>query len=179
MPIDNAAISLTSREQLLSIIQAQTDIFRLRMNASQAITRLCELAQELTYAQGAVVEMIENDELVYTHATGSASAQIGQRLKLISSLSGICISTHSILMSQDTLNDPRVDQQACRKLNIRSMLVAPLEYDDEVIGVLKVYSPATDTFDEVDVQLLGLSASIIVIAINAMPEAINASFPII
>ncbi len=59
----------------------------------------------------------------------------------------------------------RVDADGCERVGLRSMLVVPLQTDGQLVGVLKVFSAKTHAFDDVDVQILQLSASVIGAAI--------------
>ncbi|WP_088329465.1 GAF domain-containing protein [Lacimicrobium sp. SS2-24] len=157
--------SLLTKQQLLLVIAAQTDIIRKHLDAQGAMERMAELATELTFASGAVVEMVEGDEMVYVAATGKARENIGLRLKAAASLSGLCIKKGQVLNCKDSDNDSRVDAEACKKVGLRSMLVVPLRTDGALVGVLKVFSSKTEAFDDVDVQVLELVASIISAAI--------------
>ena len=47
-------------------------------------------------------------------------------IQLASSLSGLCVQQRDVLISQDCVQDPRVDQAAALKVNARSMVVTPL-----------------------------------------------------
>ena len=52
----------------------------------------------------------------------------------------MCIEQRETLYCQDSETDPRVNREACRRVGLRSMAVVPLFYEEEVIGVLKIYS---------------------------------------
>jgi diguanylate cyclase (GGDEF)-like protein len=66
-----------------------------------------------------------------------------------------------VLRSDDTADDPRVDAEACRRVNARSMLCVPLVHRDETVGVLKVYSPQANNFDDGDVETLELLSDLV------------------
>jgi diguanylate cyclase (GGDEF)-like protein len=80
---------------------------------------------------------------------------------MATSLSGLCVKEGRVLRSDDTDDDPRVDAEACRRVNARSMLCVPLIHNDETVGVLKVYSPETNNFNEGDVETLELLSGLI------------------
>jgi L-methionine (R)-S-oxide reductase len=157
--------SLLTKQQLMSVISAQTEIIRKHLSAKQIMERMAELASDLTFASGGVVEMVEGDEMVYVAATGMARNNIGLRLNANTSLSGLCIQKNQVLNCKDADTDSRVDAGACEKVGLNSMLVVPLHSDDRLVGVLKVFSAKTNAFDDVDVQILQLSASVISAAI--------------
>jgi diguanylate cyclase (GGDEF)-like protein len=61
-----------------------------------------------------------------------------------------------VLYSEDTEIDDRVDREACRRVQARSMICVPLSHDSEPIGVLKVYSPEPRHFGPKDIETLRL-----------------------
>ena len=108
-----------------------------------------------------MIEIADGEEMVYRVATGEATPFLGVRLKMASSLSGLCIAEGQVLRSDDTSSDPRVDAEACRRVNARSMLCVPLVHRRETVGVLKVYSPRASNFIDADVETLELLSDLI------------------
>jgi diguanylate cyclase (GGDEF)-like protein len=108
-----------------------------------------------------VIELAEDEDMVYRAASGLAAGQLGLRLKRASSLSGRCVMSGEILRCTDTETDERVDRAACRRMNIRSMLVIPLRHEDTTVGVLKVMSKAVAAFNDADEAVLGLLADVL------------------
>jgi PAS domain S-box-containing protein len=64
-------------------------------------------------------------------------------------------------MCHDTEHDARVDLAATRKVQARSMVVAPLRYTGRVVGVLKIMAPAPHAFDDRQVATLELMAGLL------------------
>lgn len=151
-------------EQFLSIIETQTMIARLGLDLEGVMAVVADRTQVLTAASGAVVEVVEGDEMVYRAATGSASGAQGLRLNKHTSLSGLCVRERTTLRCADTETDPRVDREACRRVGVRSMIVAPLFHDDAAVGVLKVLSREREAFDDTDVTVLELMTGLIAAA---------------
>ncbi|WP_152985538.1 GAF domain-containing protein [Pseudomonas taeanensis] len=75
--------------------------------------------------------------MVYRAVSGVASGQLELRLKLASSLSGLCVLSGEITRCIDTETDNRVDRVACRRMHIRSMVAIPLVHSGITVGVLK------------------------------------------
>jgi EAL domain-containing protein (putative c-di-GMP-specific phosphodiesterase class I) len=71
------------------------------------------------------------------------------------------VKTGCVLQCDDSETDPRVDLDACRRVGLRSMLVAPLPYGDVVIGVLKVVAPWVGAYHAEDVRTLELLNTLI------------------
>lgn len=124
------------------------------------MTLITAEAQRLSRAVGAAVELAEGDEMVYRAATGATESYLGLRLKIATSLSGLCVRTGEILKCDDSESDPRVDREACRKVGVRSMLVVPLHHGERVVGVLKVMSDVPGLFTDTDAQTLQLLAGL-------------------
>jgi PAS domain S-box-containing protein len=120
--------------------------------------RVVDLAESLTAARGAVIELLEGDEMVYRSASTSIREHVGLRLKLGTSLSGCCVTEQRALRCDDIEYDDRVDRDACRRVGIRSMLCTPVFEAGRAVGVLKVMASETLAFDEDDQYLLSLLA---------------------
>src|SRR5262245_55258564 len=93
------------------------------LNASPVIQVVTESAEELTGATAAVVEIADGEDMVYRATSGAAAAHRGVRLKIASSLSGLCVRMAQTLRCDDTEQDNRVDREACRRVGARSMLL--------------------------------------------------------
>ena len=115
----------------------------------------------LTNASGAAVEWVEGDDLVYVKATGALAKFVGLRVPQVHSLSGLCVQQQSIQRCDDADTDDRVNREMCVKTGIRSMLVVPLLFAGNVVGVLKASSDRTFAFNDEQVQALQLAAGII------------------
>nr|WP_176392325.1 ATP-binding protein [Sphingomonas sp. CDS-1] len=113
-------------------------------------------------ATGAIVEMRDGEEVVYRAVSGTSIKQIGLRLALSGSLSGTCIATGETQFCHDSETDPRVDRDACRKVGVRSMMLVPLPYHGQTVGVLKVYSDRMAAFTRADLDIVRLMAGPII-----------------
>jgi diguanylate cyclase (GGDEF)-like protein/PAS domain S-box-containing protein len=152
--------------RLNQIIDTQAELAKAGLELDAFFELVIARLGALTQAAGVVLEIIEGDELVYRAASGAAASQIGLRLRLDSSLSGLSATSGEVLHSRDTENDDRVNIDACRRIGIRSMLVAPLFHDDETLGVLKIMGAQPDAFDEGHLQTLQLMAGLLGAAIG-------------
>jgi len=150
-----------SSEHLRAIIQTQTEIAASDLDLDAVMQLIATRAQELTRASAGVIEIADGDEMVYRVTTGEATPFLGVRLKRAASLSGLCVAEGRVLRSDDTATDPRVDSEACRKVNAGSMVCVPLVHHDETVGVLKVYAPEPGNFVEGDVETLELLSGLV------------------
>ena len=148
-------------DRLRAIIATQTEIAGSDLDLLATMNLIAERSQELTRASGAVVEIVDGEEMVYEVTTGDATPYLGMRLELADSLSGLCVSEGRLLRSDDTGDDPRVDAEACRRVGAASMICVPLSHRRETVGVLKVYSGLTNSFSDDDVEALELLTDLI------------------
>lgn len=145
---------------LTRIIELQSAISA-ELSVSRVMQTITESTQELTGATGAVVEIAQGDEMVYRAASGAAAPNVGVRLKIASSLSGLCVRTGMVLCCHDSELDQRVDREACRRVGVRSMILVPLRRQEQTIGVLKVYSDVPGKFTDADTHVLQLMSGLI------------------
>ncbi|MEG4498569.1 diguanylate cyclase [Microcoleus sp. F10-C6] len=157
-------------ERLSKVIATQQEIAIRNPNLDAVMAVIADSTQDLTRADGSVIEMVEGDELVYRAASGIASAYVGLRVKIATSLSGKCITTGSILLCHDSETDARVDRAACQRIGVRSMVVVPLFYQQERVGVLKVISATPSSFTESDIQTLQLMAGFLAGSVHLASE---------
>lgn len=157
-------------EHLSKVIATQQEIAIRNPNLDAVMAVIAERTQDLTRADGAVIEMVEGDELMYRAASGIASAYVGLRVKIAASLSGKCITTGSILLCHDSETDARVDRAACQRIGVRSMVVVPLFYQDDRVGVLKVVSAKPCAFTESDIHTLQLMAGFLAGSLHLASE---------
>ena len=158
----------SERYQMLLAMQEALGNARGSLDAILGI--VAEQAMTVAGGSGAVVELVEGDELVYRVACGSLEHTCGMRLKIEGSLSGLSVRQGRTLHSDDTATDSRVDRAACRILNVSSMIVVPLHSGGEAIGVLKVASERPFTFDLGDIAVLQLTAGMITAAIKGVTD---------
>ncbi|HWG91178.1 MAG TPA: PAS domain S-box protein [Candidatus Thermoplasmatota archaeon] len=163
--------------RLEGVVRTQHEVNQHEADLPGLMHLVAERTQELTGAAGAVIEILEGDEMVYRAATGTIAPHLGLRLKAATSLSGLCVREGRALRCDDSETDPRVDREACRRVGVRSMIVVPLPHASGVAGVLKVMSPHPGGFDGSDLQTLELMAGLIgaAMARAAARDALHAS----
>ena len=152
---------LDEATRLRAIIQTQQEINEVILDPDEVMRVVTERAEQLTGADGAVIELAEGDEMVYRAVSGTASDSIGLRLQAATSLSGLCVRTGEVLVCDDTELDVRVDLEACRRIGVRSMIVVPLVHRGEAVGALKVLSAVPHGFCADDIDALELLAGFV------------------
>ncbi len=150
-----------TESELRALVRTQTEITATGLDLNAIMELIAERAQELTRASAGVIELAEEDEMVYAIATGEAAPYLGTSSKMESTLSGLCLTEGRVLRSDDTRNDSRLDPEAWGRFNAGSMICVPLVHRGEPVGVLKVHSPEAFHFDDGDVETLELLSELI------------------
>ncbi|MPW22742.1 PAS domain S-box protein [Paraburkholderia sp. CNPSo 3157] len=152
----------SANTRLRKLIDAHSRIAAAKLDLDRFLSLVTDALLELVpAAHASVVEWVEGDEMVYRACSGTIAHHVGLRLKRDGSLSGLCSREKHLLYSSDTSNDPRVDAQACERVGAMSMVVAPLLYQAEVAGVVKLMSSRRDGFCADDVETLERITSLV------------------
>ena len=153
-----------------AIISTQRDVATAALDMTAVLNLIVARTQELTHASGAVIELAEGDELVYRAVSGRAAPYLGLRTNITAGLSGECVRTGQILRCDDAERDTRADLNECRRVGARSLIVVPLYYLQQAVGVLQVQSAEQYAFSPVDVHTLELMAGLIGAAMSHTAE---------
>jgi PAS domain S-box-containing protein len=154
---------ITERKVAEEEMRLDTELFQAVLEVEQAVTAagldsetvmrvIAERSKGLTGASGAVIEAVQGEDVVPLMHLGTEAP----RLKLSSSLSGLCVRTGELQRSDDIATDPRIGHQAYSQLGIRSLMVLPLRDEQRIHGVLKVVSTEPHAFSDRDAKALRL-----------------------
>ncbi len=132
------------------------------------ISIIAEKAQALTGATGAAIALRRGSEIVCRARTGRTAPDIGVRLQTDSGLSAECVRTGEVLLCNDAESNPRVDWASCRRMGVRSILVAPLRHFRRTLGVFEVLSSTPHAFDNNDVATMQFLSGMMVATISRL-----------
>ncbi len=141
------------------------------MNAGEidlepGISIIAEKAQSLTGATGAAIALRRGHEIVCRARTGRTGPDLGVRLQTDSGLSAECVRTGEVLLCNDADTNSYVDAVTCRRMGVRSILVAPLRHFRRTLGVFEVLSSSAHAFDHNDVATMQFLSGMMVAAIS-------------
>ncbi|MDQ1749896.1 MAG: hypothetical protein QOE71_952 [Pseudonocardiales bacterium] len=136
------------------LLSAPDALFLMRRVVTQALTLIPE-------GEVAGIELAHGEVLTCVCSSGSPQYGVGTQLPLNGSLSGLALRTGATLACNDTAVDERVDKEACRGVDLVSIVCVPLRRGPEVVGVLKLSSSRTYAFDAQAVALLSSLAAFI------------------
>jgi putative methionine-R-sulfoxide reductase with GAF domain len=132
------------------------------------ISIIAEKAQVLTGATGAAIALRRGNEIVCRARTGRTAPDVGVRLQTDSGLSAECVRTGEVLLCNDAESNPRVDWATCRRMGVRSILVAPLRHFRRTLGVFEVLSSTPHAFDNNDVATMQFLSGMMVATISRL-----------
>jgi putative methionine-R-sulfoxide reductase with GAF domain len=132
------------------------------------ISIIAEKAQTLTGATGAAIALRRGNEIVCRARTGRTAPDIGVRLQTDSGLSAECVRTGEVLLCNDAESNPRADWATCRRMGVRSILVAPLRHFRRTLGVFEVLSSTPHAFDNNDVATMQFLSGMMVATISRL-----------
>jgi len=108
------------------------------------------------------------EEIICRARAGRTAPDLGARLQTDSGISAECVRTGEVVLCHDAERNPKVDLASCRRLGVRSILVAPLRHFRHTLGVFEVLSGAPHAFDYRDVATMQLLSSMMVAAISRL-----------
>ncbi len=146
-----------------AVIAAGDDVDRVLRIILKKVARL------MPYAEGGEIELVEDKELICRANWGKASKRFGHRSASAINLPGFC----SILVQPVPVASPSLDTTGQKEAPefLRSSIIAPIPYESEFVGVIRVHSTRVDAFDNTD--LLGLQLLAGLISLGLAREAIT------
>ena len=133
-----AAAAPSSDQRLALILETQREI----LGAGEALHAAAQLiaarAQAITAADGAMVNLIADDQLHTVGVSGSGSGALGSRRPINGSVARFAISERRSILVEDCPNDSRIDQQMRAMVGDTSLICVPLLRGSEALGTLNV-----------------------------------------
>jgi len=119
------------------------------------LNEIVQQARLATTATGATIRLVREGEVVCRAAAGATAAEIAAYLKLRSAIVGACFQTGHVQRCEDTEADSRLDATSCRRLGLRSILLAPIkDVSQKTLGMIEVFSARARAFSDRDVLTL-------------------------
>ncbi|MBW4460366.1 MAG: PAS domain S-box protein [Nodosilinea sp. WJT8-NPBG4] len=157
-------------ERLSEVVETQQKVALVNPHLEQVMAVIAAGALSLTRADGAAVELLEGTELVCQAGSGIAQAHLGWRLPLADSLGGRCLAEGRTLYCADVECEGWDKSPIIKALGLRSLVVVPLTYQAEQVGVIKVFSQQPNAFTGSDRQTLQLMAGFLAASLHSARE---------
>jgi TonB family protein len=117
-----------------------------------------EQARKATGATGAAIALIRDGEMICRATTGKNAPDLGVRVDMTSGLPGASLLTEKVQQCSDTEEGGLVNAEVCRRLGVRSMVIAPLVNGSGAFGILQVFSSEPHVFGEHEIETLEILA---------------------
>ena len=144
----------------------QYEFKSLRGDLNAALTLIVGRACSITRGTGAAVALCDETGMICRAIAGATVLPLGTLVEVDRGFSGECIRLGKPLRCDDAELDRRVDAQACRQLELRSILAAPILYERDIVGLLEVFSTQPCAFDEGDVAVVERLAQTVVLTLS-------------
>ena len=141
-----------------------------RFNPGAAMRMIVERAFTLTQANGAALATWRANRMICQANAGTAVPPIGSEITPENGIAGLCLRTGHAWRCDVAMTDRNVNLDACRELGIRSVIAAPLNHLNRVMGVLQVLSSQACAFDDRDVAAVQLLSQMLVMAFARREE---------
>jgi putative methionine-R-sulfoxide reductase with GAF domain len=141
------------------------------------LANLADSACRLTGATGAAIAMWKDGAMVCRARSGDTAPALGAHLNADAGISGECLRTGQIQNCVDTENDPLVDVEVCRRLDLRSIAVLPIQGWRGLNGILEVFSSRPAAFTEQNIALLKELAALAERARTVWPHSASSATP--
>jgi len=158
-------------QRLAQIVAVQRDIAAAGLDLEAVMQLTVDRSQELTRAEGAMVNLIEGEQLVVRAAGGIARAMVGDRRPLSTTLIRFAIEAGRPVLIADTRNDPRINKEISSVVGERSIICVPFFSGGGIVGSLNVVSSSVEhPLDEDDRQTMELLAAILSAGVSHAAE---------
>jgi diguanylate cyclase (GGDEF)-like protein/PAS domain S-box-containing protein len=130
---------LRNSERLTRIVETQRDIAAAGSDLDGVLGYIVECAMKLTGSDGAMVSLVDGDELVIAGACGVAASALGDRRPANESIVSHAFAARDTLLIRDTLSDPRINKRLQAQIGDHSLICVPLFAGDQPVAALNVF----------------------------------------
>jgi TonB family protein len=129
---------------------------------SEKLLAIAIRAQNFTGSSGIAIALTEGQEMICRANWGTSAPEVGTRLSVEHSFTGLCVRAGEPQRCDDAQSDPRVDAEACRALGISAIAAAPVRRGLKVIGVIAAFSDTPNAFTHKHLLILSTLSEVIV-----------------
>jgi transcriptional regulator with GAF, ATPase, and Fis domain len=130
------------------------------LDRSDFLKQIVGLSCTLTSADGGALVFQEREAIVCRASTGNAP-DVGSVLKPHSYLTAECFRTGQVVWSDDTHGDSRVSRSTANRLQLRSIVLVPIQVEGSTIAVIEVLSSEPSHFDEASIATVSRVAKLV------------------
>jgi diguanylate cyclase (GGDEF)-like protein/PAS domain S-box-containing protein len=158
-------------ERLARLVESQRDIAAAGVDLQSVMQLIVERSQALTVAEGAIVSLIDGDDLVVGAASGITSQLVGQRRPLRQSVAQHAFNAGEPVLIERAEDDPRLYRGYARTVRDKSHICVPLIQGDRPVAALNVMTTSDGPrLAEEDRRTLELLAVVLASAVSRAAE---------
>src|SRR5581483_9013483 len=133
---------------------------------------IVERAQALTRAEGAMISLIDGEDVVTRAACGIAERFLHFRRPMSNTISRFAIDARAPLLIEHAENDPRLNSKLRAQVGDRSHICVPLFAGERPVGAVSVMSTSeVERLNEEDRQTLELLAGVLSEGVSRAAES--------
>ena len=167
-----AAAAPSNDQRLALIVETQREILAAGEALHTATQLIAARAQAITAADGAMVNLIADDQLHTVGVSGSGNGALGARRPITGSVARFAISQRRSILVEDCPNDARIDQQMRALVGDTSLICVPLLRGSEAVGTLNVMrSDPAQPLDDSDLATLEMLSVVLTSAVARASES--------
>jgi len=146
---------------LSAVASTRDHIAATQLNLEQSLNFIVDQTRRVTGAGAAATALRQGEEVVCCARSGLIAPELGARLDQESGISVGCLRSGKAQLCHDTETDWRVDACVCRTMGMRSILAVPVRGQQEVLGILAVFSERAGAFSQCDIRTVELLAELV------------------
>jgi len=149
-------------EQLASPAASEAPASAPQPVRGDALQRMAESVCAVTEASGAAIAVVRGADMMCVASSGRSAIEMGASIDLDRGLAGRCVRSGEVQDCPDAESDARVNQEACRELGVRSLVMVPLRRRRRpALGVLAVFSDQRAHFSPRHMRFLEFMAGLV------------------
>jgi GAF domain-containing protein len=156
---------------------ARTEILNGNSVPNHLPRKMVQQALQATHASGAAIALGQEGKLICRAVAGDFGSEIDQMINTGSGFTGVCTSSGTMQLCSNTALDPRVDADTCRKIGVSAIVVAPFLHEDQLLGLIAVFSRRPYAFGMRDLQALQDLAEKFAADLQLSTRSANANTP--
>ena len=157
-------------QTLAEIVETQHQIQKKHLDLRQAMDVIAERVRKFAHADGAAIGILQDKELVYQAASGSAAHLLETRTNTDSCLSAQCLRNGASSQCPEVISDLGLDSESCRQQGINALVAVPIYSQGKVAGAIELHFAKANAFQEHDVRTCQLMAGLVTEALARAAE---------
>ncbi|HEY2602072.1 MAG TPA: EAL domain-containing protein [Thermoleophilaceae bacterium] len=164
--------SRNSAERLSLVVETQREIASAGSDLQAVMRLVAERSVAIIGADGAMVNLIEDGDMMHTRAAvGIGANAFDARRPLSGSVGRYAIESGQPILIEDTVSDPRINQELRARVGDKSLICVPLFQGATVIGTINVLSRSEDDrLTEDDRQIMEMLSVVLSAAVSHAAE---------